>query len=406
LNEERKLPAFLSPFAFRSFRLLWTGAFLSSIGTWVQDTAMNWYIHTRLGNPVYLGLRTFAAEAPLMAFMLVGGVAADRMSRRGILVTSQVFQMSMAVALAVFYALDLLGIGAILVIAFLTGLAQSQSAPTYQAVLPTLVSRERIPNAVALNSLQFNLSRAIGPAVAGLLLAGAGTGVCFVANALSFLAVIFALARIDLPPVAATPQETLGASLKAGLRHVASSPTLSVLTLLGALGSFLAFPLITYLPVIAGDVLRTGARGYSLLLTSLGLGAIVGAVATAQRGHVPRRGRLLLTSFVGYGGAALVASLSRWQSVSMVFLFVAGLCLTTAFSTVNSLVQENAPDEMRGRVVSIFGLAFRGGNPLGSLVAGALVKGLGAPLVLSVFAGALALAASLMLLRHARLREL
>jgi predicted MFS family arabinose efflux permease len=109
---------------------------------------------------------------------------------------------------------------------------------------------------------------------------------------------------------------------------------------------------------------------------------------------------------VGYGGAALVASLSRWQSVSMVFLFVAGLCLTTAFSTVNSLVQENAPDEMRGRVVSIFGLAFRGGNPLGSLVAGALVKGLGAPLVLSVFAGALALAASLMLLRHARLREL
>jgi predicted MFS family arabinose efflux permease len=218
--------------------------------------------------------------------------------------------------------------------------------------------------------------------------------------------VIFALVRIDLPPVAAAPKESLGASLKAGLRHVASSPTLSALTLLGALGSFLAFPMITYLPVIAGDVLRTGARGYSLLLTSLGLGAIVGAVTTAQRGHVPRRGRLLLASFVGYGAAAAVAALSRWQSVSMIFLFVAGVCLTTAFSTVNSLVQESAPDEMRGRVVSIFGLAFRGGNPLGSLVAGALVKGLGAPLVMSVFAGALALAASLMLLRHAKLREL
>ncbi len=406
MSEERKLPAFLSPFAFRSFRLLWTGAFLSSIGTWVQDTAMNWYIHTRLGNPIYLGLRTFAAEAPLMAFMLVGGVAADRISRRGILVTSQVFQMSMAIALAVLYALDLLGIGAILVIAFLTGLAQSQSAPTYQAVLPSLVPRERIPNAVALNALQFNLSRAIGPAVAGLLLAAAGTGVCFIANALSFLAVIVALWRIELPPLAATPKESLGASLKAGLRHVASSPTLSGLTLLGAVGSSLAFPLITYLPVVAGDVLHTGARGYSLLLTSLGLGAILGAVTTAQRGHVPRRGRLLLTSFVGYGAAALVAALSRWQSVSMVFLFVAGVCLTTAFSTVNSLVQENAPNEMRGRVLSIFGLAFRGGNPVGSLVAGGLVKELGAPAVMGAFAVTLALAAAFMLLRHGTLREL
>jgi MFS family permease len=406
LSEERKLPAFLSPFAFRSFRLLWTGAFLSSIGTWVQDTAMNWYIHTRLGNPVYLGLRTFAAEAPLMAFMLVGGVAADRMSRRGILVTSQVFQMSMAIALAALYALDLLGIGAILVIAVLTGLAQSQSAPTYQAVLPSLVSRERIPNAIALNALQFNLSRAIGPAIAGLLLAAAGTGVCFVVNALSFLAVILALLRIDLPPLAAAPKESLGASLRAGLRHVASSPALAGLTLLGFVGSSLAFPLITYLPVVAGDVLHSGARGYSLLLSSLGLGAIVGAVTTAQRGDVPRRGRLLLTSFVGYGTAALVAVVSRWQSVSMVFLFVAGVCLTTAFSTVNSLVQESAPNEMRGRVLSIFGLAFRGGNPVGSLVAGGLVKGLGAPVVLGAFAVTLALAAALMLRRHATLREL
>jgi predicted MFS family arabinose efflux permease len=314
--------------------------------------------------------------------------------------------MSMAAALALLYAFDLLGIGPILVIAFLTGLAQSQSAPTYQAVLPSLVSRERIPSAVALNALQFNLSRAIGPAVAGLVIAHAGTGVCFVVNALSFLAVLFALWRIDLPPLPARLEESLSASLKAGIRHVSSSPTLSALTLLGAVGSFLAFPLITYLPVIAGDVLRTDARGYSLLLSSLGVGAILGALTTAQRGHVPGRGRLLLTSFVAYGASTLIAVLSRWQSLSMVFLFVAGFCLTTAFSTLNTLVQENAPEGMRGRVLSIFGLAFRGGNPFGSLVAGGLVKELGAPLVIGVFAVTLALVAATTRLRHAGLREL
>jgi MFS family permease len=388
--------------------MLWTGAFLSSVGTWIQDTAMNWYIHERLRNPVYLGLRSFSGEAPLMAFMLVGGVAADRISRRGILVTSQFFQMAMALALAALYGFDRLGIGAIVAIAFLTGLAQSQSAPTYQAVLPSLVPKELIPKAVALNALQFNLSRAIGPAIAGVILATAasGTGACFFVNALSFLAVIFALVRIDLPPVASATHESLSASLKAGLRHVVSSPTLSTLTLLGAVGSFLAFPLITYLPVVAGDVLHAGARGYSLLLSSLGVGAILGALTTAHRGHVPGRGRLLLLAFVGYGTGALCAVLSPWLAVSMLFLFLAGFALTTAFSTVNSLVQEHAPNEMRGRVISIFGLAFRGGNPLGSLVAGVLVKELGAPAVMGAFAVTLALFAVAMRMRHAGLREL
>ncbi len=336
--------------------------------------------------------------------MLVGGAVADRVDRRWILLTSQVLQMLFAATLGVLYALGRLGIVPILLIAFFTGLAQSQSAPTYQAVLTSLVPPRQIPNAVALNSLQFNLSRAVGPVIAGVILANWGTGPCFAVNAVSFLAVIVALWRIELPPPAPAKNETLGESLRAGLRHVWQSPVLSVLTALGLIGSLLAFPLLTYLPVIAGDVLKTGAKGYSLLLTSFGVGAIGGAIATAQRGHVPGRGRLMLATLALYGVAALAAVLSTRQAVAMALLFVAAWSLVTAFSTLNSLVQENAPDALRGRVLSIYGLAFRGGMPLGSLIAGPLVRALGAPAVLGSFSGLLALVSVAVYIRNGRLR--
>jgi MFS family permease len=404
--DARAVPGFLAAFTFRGFRLLWAGAFLSSVGTWIQDVALSWIIHSRMGDPFYLGLRSFAQEVPLLAFMLLGGAVADRIDRRLILLSSQWFQMAMAVLLGVLYLTDSLGIGAIVLIAFATGLMQSQSAPTYQAVITSLVPKDRIANAVALNSLQFNLSRAIGPVVAGLLLAHAGTGWCFAANALSFTGVILALRTISFPPPAPGPRESLGQSLSTGLRHVWGAPRLRAATLLAAAASFLAFPLITYLPVIAGDVLKTGASGYSLLLTSVGLGAIVGALGTAQRGHAEGRGRLMLVAFAAFGMVTACAALSRWQWLSMTLLVVSGLTLTTAFSTLNSLVQEMAPDALRGRVLSIFGLAFRGGGPVGSLLAGGLVRHAGAPIVMAAYSVALLCLASFLLLRGRELRGL
>jgi predicted MFS family arabinose efflux permease len=185
-----------------------------------------------------------------------------------------------------------------------------------------------------------------------------------------------------------------------------ASPVLSVLTALGLTGSLFAFPLLTYLPVIAGDVLKTGAQGYSLLLSSFGVGAIGGAIATAQRGHVPGRGRLMLATLFLYAVTALAAVLSTRQVVAMALLFVAAWSLVTAFSTLNSLVQENAPDALRGRVLSIYGLAFRGGMPLGSLIAGPLVRTLGAPAVLGSFSGLLALVSVAVYIRNGRLRAL
>jgi predicted MFS family arabinose efflux permease len=365
-----------------------------------------WLIHTRLGDPFYLGLRAFAADAPLIAFMLVGGAVADRVDRRHILLISNLLQMAFAIALGLLYAADRLGIGAILVFAFLTGLTQSQSAPTYQAVITSLVPPRGIQNAVALNSLQFNLSRAIGPVIAGLLLARAGTGACFAVNAASFVAVIAALWRIEIPAHAQAPTEGLGRSLRTALRHVAASPTLAALTFIAAAASFLAFPLITYLPVIAGTVLRTGAAGYSMLLSSYGVGAIAGAVATAHRGDVPGRGRRLLVAFIVYGAVTAIAVSTSHQLVAMACLLVSGFSMVTAFSTVNSLVQENAPLALKGRVLGIYGFAFRGGMPLGSLAAGFLVRSLGAPAVIGGFSAALALLAGVMYLRPGGVREL
>jgi predicted MFS family arabinose efflux permease len=403
----RALPGFLSAFSFRSFRLLWIGAFLSSVGTWTQDVAVAWFIHVQTRDAFYLGLRAFASDLPLITFMLVGGAVADRVDRRRILLTSNVLQMIFAVALGVLYATGHLGVWPILSLAFLTGLAQSQSAPTYQAVLTSLVPAREIPKAVALNSLQFNLSRFLGPALAGMLLARGGTGLCFFVNALSFLAVMVALWRIDLPaPSAEAGRDTLGQSLRAGFAEVGRRPLLRLFALMGLLGSFLAFPLITYLPVIAGDVLHTGAQGYSLLLAAFGVGAIGGAVATAQRGHVPGRGRTLLVAFASYGLTVLGALMVRRQAACMALLVLAGWSLVTAFSTLNSLVQENAPDAFRGRILGIYGLAFRGGMPLGSLVAGLVVRTLGAPWTLGVYVALLTLLALALLLRHEGLRRI
>jgi predicted MFS family arabinose efflux permease len=311
--------------------------------------------------------------------------------------------MCFAASLGLLYAAGRLGIAPILLLAVLTGLAQSQSAPTYQAVLTTLVPPQQIPSAVALNSLQFNLSRAIGPVIAGLLLARAGAGWCFAVNVLSFLAVIWSLWTIEIPSPRLAGRETLRETLAGGFRHVRESPLLRLLIGISGLASFLVFPLVTYLPVLAGDVLRTGATGYSQLLSSFGVGAIAGAVFTAQRGQAPRRGRALLRALAGYGVATTLAVASRWQLASMALLLIAGFSAVAAFSVLNSLVQENAPEALRGRIVSIYGLAFRGGMPLGSLCAGFLVRAFGAPLTLGAFSAALVLLAAGLRLRSRRL---
>ncbi|MBK5255710.1 MAG: MFS transporter [Vicinamibacteria bacterium] len=403
-----RLPAFLAAFEVRNFRLIWTGAFVSSIGTWIQDVALSWVIHTEFKNPSYLGWRQFASELPLVSFMLLGGVLADRINKKTILMTSQFVQLSLALVLAALYFTGHLSIWAIVAVGFITGLAQSQSAPTYQAFLTSIVPREVIPRAVAMNSLQFNLSRSIGPPIAAAMLVALGAAWCFVFNAFSFVAVVVALLLIRIPAAAPNIRAPQGManSLKEGLAYVRQAPEIALIVGLSGALSFFVFPLTTFLPVVADEVLGSGAGGYSMLLSAIGLGAIVGAIATAHRGGFKGRGRFVLICFTGGPLLGAGAVLCGRQWLATVLLFFYGVVQTSGSSTMNGLVQELAPEAMRGRILSLFGFAFRGGSPIGALLLGYSVTAFGPAAALSASLIGMSVLSATLLYRSPRFREI
>ena len=362
---------------------MWAGAFTSSVGTWMQEVAQNWLILTMTGSTFLLGLDAFLGDAPFLLFSLFGGVLADRMDRRRILLGSQIVQMSSALLLAALILTGAVQVWIILALSFVVGLAQSFGGPAYQALVPTLVDREDLPNAVALNSIQFNLARVVGPVLAGIAFYKLGAAACFGLNALSFLAPIAALlvltrGGITAPP---TPERVLQ-SLKTGLRTVRDQRSLRSLIVLSFVGSFCAMPLVTFLPVFAKNVFHRDAKGYSILLAAFGVGAIVGAVATAGFGNVRRKGVLAVAMQMAFGALMVGFALSRRPLLSYALLALAGASLMVVFAMFMTLVQANVEDRLRGRVVSVYSLAFRGAMPLGNLAAGFFASLSSAPAVL------------------------
>lgn len=371
-------------FSYRDYRLLWGGAFTSSVGTWMQTVAQNWLILTLTGSPSYLGLCAFLSEAPFLVFSLFGGVLADRVDRRRILLASQAVQLASAMLLAALVALSWVQVWQILALAFVVGLAQSFGGPAYQALVPTLVDREDLPNAVALNSIQFNLARVIGPVLGGWAFYALGAAACFALNGMSFLAVIAALLALRRGALSAPPEEgSVLSSLKAGVEAVRTSGPLKGLVGLAFLTSFCAFPLVTFLPVFARDVFGSDAKGYAQLLAAFGLGAVSGAIAVAGLQQAKRRGVLGVVMLAVFGLLMIAFSGSRLLPLSFLLLFGAGAALVTVFATFMTLVQTNVEEGMRGRVVSVYSLAFRGAMPLGNLLAGILAAAVTAPWVLA-----------------------
>ena len=392
----------------RNFRLLWFGALTSSIGTWMQKVAQAWLIVTLTGSSsaFYLGLDSFAGELPILLFTLIGGVVADRRDRRHMMLTSQVIQMTVAFILALLVITEVVNVWMVVTLSFISGCGQAFGGPAYQSLIPTLVGKEHLPNAVALNSIQFNLARVIGPIVAGVALASLGMVACFGLNGVSFLfviAAILALRDVHVPPMAT---ESMVDQMKGGLRYVRHSYNLKAVMLLGFTGAFLGLPLLTFLPVIVKDVFQQDVGFYSRLMTFSGAGAVTGALIVAYIGKHRHIGRLLLI-FLGLFGTAMAAfSLSRTPGLSAAILFIAGALLVMCFSLTTSLAQLLAPPELRGRVVSIYMLAFRGGSPLGGLASGWLVTQVGsAPKVLMVNGITLAVVALFFLIRGHGLKD-
>ena len=369
-------------FTYRDFRLMWAGAFTSSVGTWMQEVAQNWLILTMTGSAFLLGLDAFLGDAPYLLFSLFGGVMADRVDRRQILLRSQYVQMGSAALLAILLVAHAVQVWMILALSFVVGLAQSFGGPAYQALVPTLVDRPDLPNAVALNSIQFNLARVIGPVLAGIAFYKFGAPWCFGLNALSFLAPIVALWLLKGGGGVVKPTEGVLASLKTGLSTVWNQKALRGLIVLSFIGSFCAMPLVTFLPVFARNVFHRDAKGYSGLLAAFGIGAILGAFGVAAFGNVRRKAILAVGMQMFFGALMAGFALSRSMVLSYGLLALSGAALMVVFALFMTLVQSNVEDHLRGRVVSVYTLAFRGAMPLGNLVAGALAAVFSAPAVL------------------------
>jgi MFS family permease len=373
----------LTAFTYRDFRVLWFGAFTSTVGTWMQKVAQSWLVFDLTKSSFFLGLDDFLGQLPILLFTLVGGVIADRHDRRHLLLGSQYVQMGTAFTLAALVFFGHVQIWHILALSSVTGFAQAFGGPAYQALIPSLVRKNDLPNAIALNSIQFNLARVFGPLLAGAALMF-GTAACFGLNGLSFVVVIVAIMSLHITHIPQPEKKPILQEMKGGIAYARSQPAIIALTVLAFLTTFLGLPLLTFLPVFAREVFHGDVAVYTHMMAFSGTGAVVGALVVAWLGRPRRMGMMLLVVQMAFGGLVVAFAVSRIWWVSCAVLFLAGAALIVVFSMTASLVQLIVPDHLRGRVVSIYMVAFRGGMPLGSLAGGYAASLTSAPHVLAV----------------------
>ena len=385
---------------------MWFGACMSSIGTWMQIVAQGWLIYRLSHSAFLLALDQFLGGIPIFLFSLIGGVVADRIERRKILLFSQYMQMATAALLTILVATGTVQVWHILSLSFASGLAQAFGGPAYQALIPTLVEREDMPNAIALNSIQFNLAVTIGPALAGQALAKLGEKWCFGLNTLSFVAPIVSLSLISARFLPVKNGESMVNSLKQGIKFVRKQNSMGALIALAFCMTALSMPMRTYLPVFVKDMFHRGPETYGNLLSVMGIGSICGSLMVAARGNINNKGRVALITLICLGAGITGFSLSRSLPLSYIMLALVGASMMAVFATVNSLVQLITTNEMRGRVMSVYNCAFRGGMPMGNLMSGWLVPIFSAPIVLGANGLLLILVALYFLLVQRRLAAL
>ncbi len=376
-----RLPALASP-AYRRFI---AAAFIGSIGNWMQSTAQGWLVLSLTDSRFALGAASAAATAPILVLSVFAGVLADRVDLRRLLAGTQLAAAVIAAVLAILSTTGVIQFWHVLVLAAMSGSAGALATPAFQAVVSTVVDRSAIGNAIALNSAQFNLSRVLGPMVAGVIIGAGFLVVAFWANAIGL--VIVAALIATLPIARASPVARVEASMWAnvldGVRYVRGERTIALLVLLAAIPALFILNYLVLMPVFARDVLRIGAPGLGLLNASLGVGALSGALFVAVLRPGGGSGRLMLAGLGTASAALVVFGLSTWLPLSCVALATLGASQVAYYATTNTLIQMLVTPRLRGRVLSLYIMTSLGVIPFGNLIAGAVAERVGAPIALA-----------------------
>ena len=374
----------------------------------MQTLAQSWLVYQLTGSALLLGTVNFLQGLPALFLSLVGGVLADRIERRTLMLATQTAQMLLAFLLAALTLTGVVRVEHVMVIAFLSGLVNAINTPVRQGIISDLVPRSDLQNAVAVNSAQFQTSQMLGPALAGIVVATAGVGWAFLLNGLSFIAVIFSLLRLRLPPWQPPSRKlSLWQSAVEGVRFVFRHEVLATLVLIAAIPATFGRPgQQSLMPVFAESVLHVGPQGLGALMSASGAGALFGALVAASLGAFRRRGLLQLLMGTAYGIALLLFAGSRRLDLSVALLFIGGACSMVFNSLNQTFLQLLAPDEMRGRVLSVLTLTTFGLMPLGSMAAGAAAEQCGASVVVAAGGAIRAVFALGVLLTRPRVRLL
>jgi MFS family permease len=367
------------PFAalrHRNFRLFWIGQTISLTGTWMHQAAQSWLVYELTDSPFFLGLTGTTASAPILLFTLAGGVIADRHRKRNIMLAAHISLMVLSLTLAVLVGAGVVTIWHVLIIA-------------KQSFIIELVGKEDLLNGIALNSTAFHGARMLGPAIAGMLMGIIGLAACFFINAVSYLAIIAGLIKMRFRPVEVQEGSRTGIkkSFKEGLTYIRQNPTVYTLLIAAGIISFFGFPYISFLPVYARDILKTGEAGLGILMGCGGAGSLVGAIGLAVKGNTSKKGIIMAVAGVTFSVALLIFSLSQTAWISYAMLFLIGFGAINQIATANSLLQLTVPDKLRGRIMSSFTTMFLGMAPLGNFTVGSLAHYIGTQNALLTSAG-------------------
>jgi MFS family permease len=374
-------PVALRALRYRNFRLFFGGQLISLIGTWMQNVAQAWLVYRLTGSAVLLGAIGFAGQIPVFILSpAVGGLTADRFSRRRIVIGTQTSAMLLAFALAALTLSGAVRIWHVFVLSSLLGVVNSFDIPARQSFIVEMVGKPDLMNAIALNSSMFNASRVVGPAVAGILVASIGEGWCFFANGVSYIAVIAGLAAMRM--AAREPVEHHGSPLAhvvEGFRFVIGNPPIHALLILLGVVSLTGMPYVVLMPIFADRILHGGAQALGWLMGFTGVGALGAALLLATRQNLKGLGTWVAMAALSFGACLTAFAASRNLELSAAILVPAGFSMMIQMGSSNTLIQSMVPDRLRGRVMSVYSMMFMGMAPIGSLLAGAVASRLGAP---------------------------